>query len=129
MKIAIASDDRINLALHFGRTRGFLVYELDGGQILGSEYVENTFTGHSSNHKFENHGHHHSHGRILEALHDCDAIISHGMGRRMMDDFERAGKQVFIASAASAEDAVKQYLSGSLKHDPSRSCQHSKGAL
>ena len=127
MKIAVASDDNVNLALHFGRTKGFIVYEIENNEIKKREYVMNTFTGHSNGlHHHEHAGHHHSHRGILEALKECSVVISHGMGRRMLVDFERVGKEVFITSANSADDAIKMYLTGNLQHNPDRSCSDAK---
>lgn len=125
-KIAVASDDGQNLALHFGRTKGFLIFDVENREIKQKKYIENSFTGHAHGHQYEDRGHHHSHEGILRALYDCEIVISHGMGRRLMEDMEKAGKQVFVATAPSAEIAVKEYLEGTLKHNPNRTCQHEK---
>lgn len=127
MKIAVASDDNINLALHFGRTKGFILFDVADKKIKSRHYLENTFTGHAHGHHFEDKKHHHSHRGVLEALNDCQVIISHGMGRRMMDDLLDAGKEVFITSASSAQHAVDSYLKGKLENQPSQCCDHEKG--
>jgi predicted Fe-Mo cluster-binding NifX family protein len=131
MKIAVASDDRVNIAQHFGRTRGFLIFSINGNEIIEKSYVENNFTGHAQGHHHEHvhehdhgHQHRHSHGNILEALKECGVVISRGMGRRLLDDFESVGKQVFVTWTENAEEAVKQFLEGNLRHDPDKSCQH-----
>jgi predicted Fe-Mo cluster-binding NifX family protein len=127
MKIAVASDDQINIADHFGRTRGFIVYSITGNKIAQKEYIENNVTGHSQGHHHEHgseHGHHHSHEGILNALKESEVIISKGMGRRLLEDFESAGKKVFITWALQADDAVKLYLDGNLLHNPDKSCSH-----
>lgn len=126
MKIAVASDDGLNLAHHFGRTKGFLLFDVDEKKILNKNYVKNTFTGHARGHHHDSHEHHHhhTHGNILQALKECQVVISHGMGRRLLVDFENAGKDVYITSASSADVAVKQYLDGVLVHNPDKSCQH-----
>lgn len=127
MKIAVASDDNINLALHFGRTKGFIIYTIDNREVQSREFLKNTFTGHAHGHQFDDKGHHHSHRGVLSALKDCQVVISHGMGRRMMEDFQHTGKEVFITSSASAEDAVNSYLKGQLEHNPALGCDHEKG--
>ena len=135
MKIAVASDDRVRIASHFGRTRGFLIFDVKDGSVNDKAYIENNFTGHAQGqahhhghgHDHESdhgHGHHHSHRGILSALNDCEVVISRGMGRRLLDDFTAAGKNVFITWTDDADEAVEQFLKGSLEHDPEKSCQH-----
>jgi predicted Fe-Mo cluster-binding NifX family protein len=129
MKIAVASDNRINIANHFGRTLGFLIYTIDNNEIKDRVYIENDFTGHAQGQHHDHdhdhsHGPHHSHHGIMEALKECGVVISRGMGRRLLDDFEEVGKKVYITWTENADDAVKQYLEGVLGHDPEKSCQH-----
>ena len=128
MKIAVASDDQIHIADHFGRTRGFLIYTVENRKITASEYLKNTFTHHAlGGHDNPNNSrtdHQHTHGPVLEVLSEVQVVISRGMGRRMLIDLESAGKQVFITNAIIAEEAVTGYLAGQLEHDPDKSCTH-----
>lgn len=127
MKIAIASDDQVKIAGHFGRTKGFIIFKIEENKITQKDYVLNNFTGHAQGHHHHgehDHSHSHSHGGILEALKDCGVVISRGMGRRLLIDFESVGKEVFITSVENAEEAVKHYIEGHLHHDPDKSCQH-----
>lgn len=127
MKVAIASDDQVHIANHFGRTKGFLVYKIEENRVVKKEYVENNFTGHAQGHHHEHdhqHSHQHSHGGILRALEGCEVVISRGMGHRLLVDLEVAGKKVFITHAENVENAVSQFMVGSLEHDPDKSCQH-----
>ena len=129
MKIAVASDDQVNIASHFGQTRGFLIYAVEHGKVNEKEYIENRFTGHAlGQHHGHDHDaglhHQHSHKRILEALDECEVVISRGMGRRLQEDFGAVGKSVYITPAVVADDAVSQFLKGALEHDPEKSCRH-----
>lgn len=127
MKIAIPSDDKINICKHFGRTKGFLIFDIEDHKITNKEYVQNNITGHAQGHHHEhNHDHSqpHSHGGILGALKDCQVVISGGMGRRLYIDFEQAKKEVFISNEVIAEKAVELYLLGQLKDHPEQGCQH-----
>ena len=128
MKIAVASDDGKHIAQHFGRTRGFLIFESEGGVIDSMDYKLNIFTHHhlhqgSTSHDHD-HEHQHSHGGILNALSECEVIISRGMGRRLLDDFENHGKAVYITDESDAEKAIALYFKGELEHIPGKSCQH-----
>lgn len=128
MKIAVPSDDSINLARHFGRAVGFKIFEIENNAIKSSEYRKNTFTGHSKGlhveHHHGEHGHNHSHKGILDGLFDCEVVIAGGMGRRAYNDLVNAGKQVFVTQAKNAEDAIKSFLSDELKHDDEICCEH-----
>jgi len=129
MKIAVASDDQVHIASHFGQTRGFLIYAVENGKVNEKAYIENRFTGHArGQHQGHDHDaglhHQHSHRRILEALDECEVVISRGMGRRLLDDFSAVGKNIYITPAEMADDAISQYLKGALEHDPDKSCEH-----
>lgn len=126
MKIALPSDDGRTICGHFGRAAGFLVFDLTGNIIARQTYVENNFTGHAPGHHHE-HGHdhqHHSHGGILDALHDVSVVIAAGMGRRLYDDLTLAGKQVFVTRLSDAREAVEAFVDGTLDSDPGGCCHH-----
>ena len=123
MKIAVASDDEKSIASHFGKTRGFLIFELDDGHVKARTYRPNTFTGHArgledASHTVDRHG------PILSALADCGAVISHGMGRRIYEDLKQADIEVFITAETDAESAVALYLQGELDDHPELGCNH-----
>lgn len=127
MKIAVASDDGKLIAQHFGRTKGFLIYDIEHFAIKSSQYIANTFTHHHHGNHDEHEHHHgrtHSHTGILEALQGCGTVISRGMGRRLLDDFQNNNKQVFITDETDAEKAVQLLIEGKLVHQPNKSCKH-----
>lgn len=123
MKIAVASDDGQTIPAHFGRTRGFVVYEVENKEVKEQEFRPNTFTGHARG--LEHAGQHiERHGPVLAALADCAVVISHGMGRRMYDDLRGVGIESFITDEIEARAAVEAYLSGELVDRPERGCRH-----
>ena len=127
-KIAVASDDQRTIAGHFGRTRGFMIYSVEDIRVTDKQYLSTTFTGHAQGHhqnSDHDHQHHPSHRRILDALRNAEVVISRGMGRRLLEDFERAGKTVFVTVTEYTDQAVEQYIEGILKHDPDKSSSHS----
>lgn len=127
MKIAIASDDQKLIAGHFGRTRGFLVYDIEDNKVAARNYISNDFTGHAHGHHHDHdhhHGHAHSHASILEALKGCEAVISRGMGRRIYDDLQQAGIQAFIVNEVEADKAVDLFLQQKLEDNPNKGCDH-----
>jgi predicted Fe-Mo cluster-binding NifX family protein len=120
VKIAITSNDGKQVAAHFGRTKGFVICELEDKKIKKQEYRPNTFTAHARGLEGR-HGMGH-HRQILEALSDCQVIISGGMGQGMYDALKAAGKEVFIIAEKSIEKVLDLYLSGQLTDKPEMKC-------
>ncbi|MCL4558981.1 MAG: NifB/NifX family molybdenum-iron cluster-binding protein [Deltaproteobacteria bacterium] len=117
MKIAVASDDGKTISSHFGRTRGFAIFDIEDDKIKGSDYRDNTFTGHAMGMVQEHHSHNH-HSLIIEALSDCTVVISHGMGRMLYDDLKSAGMEVFVTDETDAGRAVALFIADKLTDNP-----------
>jgi predicted Fe-Mo cluster-binding NifX family protein len=84
MNIAIPTMDERTLSAHFGRSKAFLVFEAEGGQIRSRE-VRPNIHGHQAHghaeHGQAGHGHgHHDHGGFIALLHDCSVVLSRGLG-------------------------------------------------
>ena len=123
MKVAVASDDGMMISQHFGKTRGFVIYEIENDEVKSEEFRQNTFTGHARG--LEHAGHHvDRHGPVLAALADCAVVISHGMGRRLYDDLSAAGIQAIITDKTDAQGAIEAYRYGQLEDHPERGCLH-----
>ena len=80
MKIAIPTNDGINICAHFGRCREFLIFEAQNGQVkLIETRVNACCHGHgsgSSNGVAEQH----SHSGFVDALRDCETVLCGGIG-------------------------------------------------
>jgi predicted Fe-Mo cluster-binding NifX family protein len=105
MKIAIESNDGITIKSPFLPTKGYIVYDVNDSDIVGSEYRESR----SKNKKTR------SDNIVISAkahslLNDCSAIISRGMDRSNLDVFKKEGKDVFITFKTSTKDAVRIYM-------------------
>ena len=124
MKIGIASDDQLSIAQHFGRTRGFVIAEIEGGKITGKTYRENTFSMHMQGGEHQHGQHGNSHAGILTALSDCDAVLARGMGRRIYDDLRSASIESVITSETTVDGALAAYLAGTLEDNPEQGCEH-----
>lgn len=122
MKVAIASDDQKTIANHFGRTRGFMIYEIEDGEIKSNYYRENDFTGHARGQFGHQNGHMNKHAPVLHALADCSVVCARGMGRRVYDDLASANIQVFVVQEHMLDDAIRNYLNASLQDHPDKSC-------
>jgi predicted Fe-Mo cluster-binding NifX family protein len=127
MRIAIPSDDGVHIASHTGRTRGFVIYDIEDSQVRKVEYRENRYTAHARG-EHENHaehtGRHHSHAPLMGALSDCEALIAHGMGPRLIRDLESKNIQVTFCTEMDVEEAVSQYAAGRLETTDKSTCNH-----
>jgi predicted Fe-Mo cluster-binding NifX family protein len=131
MKIAVPSNDGVNISAHFGRSKGFIIFETIGNQISSQKYTENSVTGHATGHHNDNDHHHgdtgnhnHSHAGILGALSACETVIAGGMGQRLYNDLVTANKNVYVTREENAEQAVMLYLKEGLDNNPDVCCRH-----
>jgi predicted Fe-Mo cluster-binding NifX family protein len=118
MKIAVPSNDGVTLSEHFGRSKQFLVFEVDESKILSQEaranlphapHGEGCSTGSAGAH--ENH-----HGGMAALLHDCQVVVCGGMGWRAAEALKSAGITCVIASGSGpADQLVAGYLSGRIE--------------
>ncbi len=114
MRIAVASDDGINVTGHVGKCRGFLIIDVENGEILKKEIRKNSFTDHAIGKNEENvhdhenghgggHGNNDGHKRLAEGLKDCKYLISHGMGWKLVEDIKSLGIEPLVTSETNAE--------------------------
>ncbi len=139
MTFAIASDDGTHVAQHFGRTRGFVIVDVDGDSEQ-RRYVENRFTQHqrqeaqhsSGEHGHQSHGgahghgaaHGHSHQSILQALEGCSMVVAGGMGMRLRTDLDAAGIMACVTDHLLVDDVVQAVHADTLEHRADKSCGH-----
>ncbi len=129
MKIAVATNDEINLTGHVGRCHGFIVYEVDENKIINKEIRQNNFTHHHSshNHNHEHHhgeGHRHGHENLIEGLKDCSYILFQGGGWRLIEDLKANNIIPILTSENNADEAVIKFLKGELVNEENLTCNH-----
>ncbi len=120
LKIAVVTDDGKTISQHFGRAVYYIVYDVQGGVIKGSE-MRDKAAHHVGGepHQHEEGGHHGpeadaKHNSMLSNVSDCEVLIARGMGWGAHEAIKGAGLKPFITELVSAEDAVKAYLAGKL---------------
>lgn len=132
MRIAVASDDNINVTGHVGKCRGFLIIDVENGEILKKEIRKNSFTDHvlgvtDQSHHDNGHGGGHGnnagHKRLAEGLKDCKYLISHGMGWKLVEDIKSFGIEPLVTSEINAERAAILLEEGKLKMKDNLICR------
>lgn len=115
MKIAVASTNGADLSKHFGRSRCFVVFTVEGGKIASQEVRDNTYTAHVQGQcqdgSERHHDQPHSHSDIVGALRDCQVVLCGGMGWRAAQELQAAGiRPVALSQTSSAKEAVEAFL-------------------
>jgi len=133
MRIAVPTNDTYTVSAHFGRTKGFKIFEIEENKIIKSEHRTNDITGHAQgNHTEHEHGHehgeqgshNHSHTGIMAALDGCEVVIAGGMGKRLYDDFEKNNIKVFVTKELHIGTAVELFLKDQLDNNSDGCCTH-----
>ena len=113
MKIAVPTNDGSSISEHFGRSAGFLIFEIENARITSREMKENL--GQCTGDHAGDAGAH-SHAAILPALAGCEVVICGGMGGRAAEALKTAGiREVVMAGPGPAQAAVEAYLRGELR--------------
>ena len=109
MKIAVASDDRINIYHHFGSANGFEIFDIKDNIIVNQEYCENIGrnTGEcgSCNHDI-----------MIENIKDCKVVISYGMGKRIYDDLTKNNILAVVTDEITVRNAIESFIKNKLKN-------------
>ncbi|MGA8905956.1 MAG: NifB/NifX family molybdenum-iron cluster-binding protein [Candidatus Bathyarchaeia archaeon] len=128
MKVALVSDNGKNVSQHFGRARYYVVVTVENGQEVNREVRDKLGHSHFDNEPHdEEQGQHgfgpgaqHRHGRMIEAINDCEAIVAGGMGSGARESLQARGIRPILTDIMSLDDAVKAYVEGRLEDHAER---------
>lgn len=109
MKIAVASDDRTTISEHFGRARGFMVFDLQENTIITQEYRENLGRSTGECRSCD-------HGTMIKNISDCTVVISYGMGHRIYSDLMEYGITPVVTDERTVHEAIEKYLKNELRN-------------
>ncbi len=129
MKIAIASNNQKTVAYHLGRARGFVVVDIEDGEVKSRTYrpvSEDETTagarmrhgacgGHGPGHGGHGHGQGAGHGTaVVATIHDCDAVVARGAGHGMVRNLAQASKRLYLTELTSVDEVITAFLRGDL---------------
>jgi len=121
MKIALATLNGTTVTAHFGRTKGFIVVDIEDGTETAREFRE---VGSGGNGAHEDPGHNRRHHDLVGTIQDCDVVIAGGMGHPIQERLVHAGLDVILTDIRSIDEAVAGYIAGTIDHDPERAHAH-----
>lgn len=114
MKIAVTYENG-NIFQHFGHTAQFKLYEIKDGSIVSSEIIDTMGSGHGALAGFL-------------AARGADTLICGGIGGGAQTALSEAGIKCYGGVSGSADEAVKDFISGKLCYDPDVHCtNHAHG--
>jgi predicted Fe-Mo cluster-binding NifX family protein len=129
MRFAVASDDGNTIANHTGRCQCFVVFDVENQLLNPVEVRTNRFTAHalgqcdSSQEQAPGHEHH-SHNSLLDALHDCQALLCRGMGPRLVRDLQSHNITPVFCRESEVAAAAQRYARGELLPGQINQCSH-----
>ena len=122
MKIASITDDGKTISQHFGRAAHYMVVTVEAGTIISHEMRDKL--GHA---QFEGEGHDHTedqggrhgfgpvaddrHGRMAQAIADCEALLCRGMGRGAYENMKARNIRPVVTDISDIDEASLAYAS------------------
>jgi predicted Fe-Mo cluster-binding NifX family protein len=114
MKIAVESNDGINVASPFNLLKNFMVFEVDEksnpinintSEIKNNQVIRLKLVRSIAETK-----------NMLRELSDCSTVISHCLNRPLLNTLRSSGVDVYITFRNRIEDAVGQYFKDKMIH-------------
>ena len=111
MKIAIPTNDGLNISRNISASRGFLVLEIGLGQILGEEI--RWHTGQSTSRSGE---------EILDQIKDCSTVLSVVIEKPFCKQLTGKRKNIVLTSETIITKAIMEYMEQSLRKESNTCC-------
>jgi predicted Fe-Mo cluster-binding NifX family protein len=125
MKIAAITDDGKTISQHFGRAPQYLVVTVEDGKISARELRDKLS---HAQLKGEDHDQHEEdgaphglgpaadnrHGRMADAIADCEALLCRGMGRGAYESMMSRNIRPVVTDIEDIDEAVLAYVSGQI---------------
>jgi predicted Fe-Mo cluster-binding NifX family protein len=123
MKIAAITDDGRTISQHFGRAAQYSVLTVEDGRIVKRELrdkLSHAHLKHEGHGRFEDDGSPHGfgpvaddrHGRMAEAIADCEAVLCRGMGRGAYENMQTRHIRPVVTDISDIDEAVMAYVGG-----------------
>lgn len=109
MKIAIPTNDKLNIIYHLRFAHGFMILEIEDGSIRNKYYRNLSETNYMEIGNSEI-----KYARITNILSDCDLIILYAMNPEIEQVFRKEKIEIFVTSEVDIQRCIKLYLQGKL---------------
>ena len=113
MKIAVTYENG-NVFAHFGHTKQFKIYEVEGEAVTSERIVPTMGSGHGALASFL-------------SLNGVDVLICGGIGGGARIALAQCGIDLYPGAAGNADEAVEAFLGNKLNYNPDTVCNHHHG--
>lgn len=113
-KIAFPTDDGLTISVHFGQAHHYKIFTIEDGKVTSAEIREKATHTHGA--PASEGGH--PGQKMIEAIQDCQVLISGGMGSPVYERAKQAGLEVILTRSQEIDAAVQDYLAGKLVNVP-----------
>lgn len=110
MRIAVTYENG-QIFAHFGHTKQFKLYDVDGGKIVSCELVDMSGSGHGAL------------GKMLHAL-GVDVVICGRIGSGAQAVLAEVGIKLYGGVSGETDNAVNLFLENKLQYNPNVTCDH-----
>jgi predicted Fe-Mo cluster-binding NifX family protein len=118
MKIAIPTNDGLNITSNTKFLKGFKTFEISEGKVLKESFITGIQTAHPVLASLGSSEHSIADNPLLEAIHDCKIVISNGLDKNLFEDLMRAHKEVYVTEASDVRAAIRRFIHQTLKNHP-----------
>lgn len=112
MRIAVPYENETgNIFQHFGQTKRFKTYDIEGGKVTITTVINTNGSGH---------------GALSDILKKCgvDTLICGGIGGGAKMALSETGIKLYGGVTGNADQAVNELLNGTLSFDSQIECSH-----
>jgi predicted Fe-Mo cluster-binding NifX family protein len=114
MKIAIETNDGVNISSPYNLLKNFMVYEVDEKNVqINSKTSVILINDKSRLQPIKNIN---KTKDMIRDLCDCSTIISHGLNKPLLNNLRKSGVDVFITFQNTIDDALNHYLRNRMIH-------------
>ena len=124
MKVAAVSEDGKTISQHFGRATLYVVVTVEEGEVVDTEtrskLGHHSFVGRgqSSHGPGERRGYgagaQERHATMMEAISDCQVLLTGGMGWGAYEALRSAGIEPVVTDVSDIQEAVRLYVADEL---------------
>jgi len=125
VRVAVISDDGVNISQHLGRAPYAVVFAIEGGKVIAREERHkpghHTFAAHSpelspgGRHGYDA-GAEVRHDEIAQSIADCQVVIAGRMGWGVYESLKARNIEPIATDVKEIDKAVELYLTGKLSH-------------
>jgi predicted Fe-Mo cluster-binding NifX family protein len=109
MRVAVSTDDRTTISYPLTRTKGFMIYDIEDGNVINRFYrlMNSSKLKDDSNRNILESKRNNS---LQEALKDCRSVLTYCMGIINKDEFKRMDIEIFQTIESNITAALEQYI-------------------